>query len=105
MLAREEAVHDAREVARRLLVDWCIRLAPDAADTAVTGPMRLQQLGDHVLELAGGAPPWSEGGAAAKKLSGSGGGALDFIARTRSPCPRFPLASQRNKTFCGSDDE
>ena len=73
-LARPEAVHDAREATRRLLADGCIRLAPNAAGTAVTGPVHLKGLGEHVLELAGlprrlGA----RGGAAAVKLSGSGG--------------------------------
>lgn len=75
VLAREEAVHDARELARRLLVDGSIRLAPNAAGTAVAGPVRLQQMGKHVMELAGMARHVGGRGAPVtqRKLSGSGG--------------------------------
>lgn len=47
VLARKEAVHDARELARRLLVEGCMRLAPNATGTAVAGAGRLQLQGDH----------------------------------------------------------
>ena len=52
-LADDKVVHDAREATRRLMVDGRIVLAPTPDHTAVTGPVRLVGLGDHVLELAG----------------------------------------------------
>ncbi|HEV2269993.1 MAG TPA: hypothetical protein VGR92_11075 [Steroidobacteraceae bacterium] len=74
VLAREDVVQDARDAMRRLLADGCIRLGPNAGATAVTGPVHLRQLGDHVLELAGMARRLgARGGAIAEKLSGSGG--------------------------------
>lgn len=78
-LAREDAVHDAREATRRLLADGCIRLAPNATGTAVTGPVHLRQLGEHVLEMAGMARRLgAKGGLGAEKLSGSGGRILHW---------------------------
>ncbi len=53
VLADDRLVHDARELARGLLADGQIVLAPTPDHTAVTGPVRLVGLGEHVLELAG----------------------------------------------------
>lgn len=53
LLADDRVVHDAREATRRLLVGGRITLAPTAAHDAVTGPVHLVGLGEHVLELAG----------------------------------------------------
>ncbi len=71
VLADERAVHDAREATRRLLVGGRITLGPTPARTAVTGPVHLVGLGDHMLELAG----WQRQTRALNgcKPSGSGG--------------------------------
>jgi hypothetical protein len=71
VLANDKLVHDARETARRLLVDGQIVLAPTRDHSAVTGPVRLVGLGEHVLELAG----WQRRHRALAdcKPSGSGG--------------------------------
>lgn len=71
LLAKEPAVHVAREATRRLLVGGRITLGPNPAHTAVTGPVHLVGLGDHVLELAG----WQRKNRAFTdcKPSGSGG--------------------------------
>jgi site-specific DNA recombinase len=71
VLADEKRVHDARELTRGLLADGRMVLAPTPDRTAVTGPVRLVALGDHMLELAG----WQRraGGLPSRKLSGSGG--------------------------------
>jgi site-specific DNA recombinase len=53
VLARPDVVDDARSITRRLLEDGRITLAPDANRSVVSGPMRLKELGQHVLELAG----------------------------------------------------
>ncbi len=70
VLADENVVHGAREETRRLLVGGRITLAPNTAHTAVTGPVQLVGLGEHVLQLAG----WQrQRRAGSCKLSGSGG--------------------------------
>jgi len=53
VIADPRLVHDARETTRRLLVDGQIALAPTKDHKGVTGPVRLVNLGDHVLQLAG----------------------------------------------------
>jgi site-specific DNA recombinase len=70
-LTDQNAISAAREAARNLLVDGRIVLAPNRDRDAVTGPVRLQDLGSHMLVLAG----WQRQPRAlnAKKLSGSGG--------------------------------
>jgi hypothetical protein len=67
IMADPRQVHDARELMRRLLVDGQITLAPTKDHKAVTGPVRLVGLGDHVLQLAG----WQR--TRAVSWSGSGG--------------------------------
>jgi hypothetical protein len=66
VLACDEAVHDAREITWRLLADGAIRLAPNAAGTAVAGPGTAAPAG---RARAGngrrGAPAWSKGWQAA----------------------------------------
>ncbi len=71
LLGDERAVHDARETTRRLLVGGRITLGPNPSRTAVTGPVHLVGLGDHMLELAG----WQRQSRALTgcKPSGSGG--------------------------------
>jgi DNA invertase Pin-like site-specific DNA recombinase len=71
VLADDRVVHDAREATRRLLVGGRITLRPTPAHTAVTGPVHLVGLGEHVLELAG----WQRQTRALNgcKPSGSGG--------------------------------
>jgi hypothetical protein len=71
LLADERAVHTAREATRRLLVGGRITLGPTPAHNAVTGPVHLVGLGNHMLELAG----WQRQTRALHgcKASGSGG--------------------------------
>jgi hypothetical protein len=71
VLADDRAVHTAREATRRLLADGRITLSPTPDRTAVTGPVQLVGLGEHMLELAG----WQRKprGLGAWKPSGSGG--------------------------------
>lgn len=44
-LAQPNVAHDAREATRRLLVNGCMRPAPNATGAAVTGPVHLMGLG------------------------------------------------------------
>jgi tetratricopeptide (TPR) repeat protein len=67
-----EDIEDAREATRRLLVDGRITLTPAAAHTAMTPPVRLKALGDHMLELAG-VVRGVRGPYKVNKLCGSGG--------------------------------
>jgi site-specific DNA recombinase len=71
VLSDPKSVHDAREATRRLLREGQIVLAPNADHTAVTGPVQLVDLGEHLLELAG----WQrrQRGLSERKPSGSGG--------------------------------
>jgi hypothetical protein len=59
------------EATRRVLTEGRITLSPTPDHTAVTGPVQLVGLGEHMLELAG----WQRKlrGLAACKPSGSGG--------------------------------
>ena len=66
VFSNEECVHDAREALRRLLVDGQIVLRPNGDGTAVTGPVHLKGLGEHLLEVTGFQRH-------TRKLSGSGG--------------------------------
>jgi hypothetical protein len=98
VLAKPEAVEDARESTRRRLVDGRITLAPSPERTAVAGPVQLKELGEHTLELAG----WQR----RCKPSDSGGPASSFIAAARFAFRRFqrfrPASSRRDETPCNA---
>ncbi len=53
VLASPEAVEEAREATRKLLVDGRIALAANADRSIVSGPVHFKDLGQHVLELVG----------------------------------------------------
>jgi Recombinase zinc beta ribbon domain len=53
VLTDVKAVALAREGVRKLLVDGCIVVTPDAEHAALTGTVRFKELGEHVLETAG----------------------------------------------------
>jgi hypothetical protein len=72
VIADPRLVHDARELTRRLLVDVQMALAPTNDHKGVAGPVRLVNLGDHELQLAG----WQRIKAASQ--IGSGGKLRDF---------------------------
>ena len=52
-LADVKAVATAREGMRKLLVNGCIVVSPDADHAALMGMVRFKELGEHVLETAG----------------------------------------------------
>ena len=74
VLAQPDSVEDGREAVRGLLEDGRITLVPNASRTGVLGPVHLQELGNHVLELAG----WQR----QKRCKPSGSGGLSWGLHT-----------------------
>ena len=81
-LAKHEAVIEANEAVRSLLVDGRITLVPNANHSGVIGTVHFKGLGDHVLEMAGWTRRVGErkGKEINKKLSGSGGRIPSLLA-------------------------
>jgi hypothetical protein len=79
LLTDDKLVHDAREATRRLLAEGRITLSPKPDRTAVTDPVQLVGLGEHMLGLAG----WQRKSTdlAACKASGSGGRLWTYLLR------------------------
>jgi hypothetical protein len=74
-LAKPEAIAEAGEALRSLLVDGPITLVPNANHTGVVGPIHFKGIGDHLLEMAGWPRRVAErkSNEIKKKLIGSGG--------------------------------
>jgi hypothetical protein len=95
-LADHEAVIQANEALRSLLVDGRITLVPNADHSGVIGTVHFKGLGDHVLEMAGWTRRVGSGkpNEINKKLIGSGGPVRqsDFAILTHSKGARNQAA-------------